>query len=550
MAGGLAKLENTWGELRRRRVFRALAAYVFISWVLLQVADSTFEPMGLPDWSQRALIVGLLVGLLPATILAWIYDWRAGKVVRTPAAEAGAAAAPTPALPHDAAAPALPLPLPSRGTTPKSETIVSVAILPFTDLSPGHDQDWFCDGLAEEIIDTLCCVRGLRVASRTASFRFRDGSVDPREIGRQLGVDAILEGSVRKAGERLRITAQLVDAGDGYHRWSETYDRELSDVFAIQTEIAREVVASLKLSLNRADATRATRYAPTNMAAYEYYLRGRQYARQITQQAWRQAPPMYRRAIELDPNYAPAHAGLADILAQQILWRHARAEDVLPEASAAASRALDLAPDLAEAHVAQGHIRSLGGDAAGANRAFERAIALNPELPEAYYYYGRHCFAHGDYRRAADLQREAFRLRPDDPSVLALSVSSLDALGETAQAHAVAQDALAALLHQLAIEPDNARLHYMTALTFQRLGRGDEGVPHIEQALRQCEGDFGTLYNAACFFSLRGDAERALDLLERSLDIGMGYPDWIEHDTDFAALRALPRFKALMARLR
>ena len=547
MAGMLTKVEGTWSELRRRRVFRAMAAYVFVSWVLLQVADSTFEPMGLPDWSQRVLIISLLVGLVPAAILAWIYDWRAGRVVRTPAVETE----PTAARPGSAPVPALSAPASTESVEAAGkDCIAAVAILPFSDLSPGHDQDWFCDGLAEEIIDTLCCVRGLRVASRTASFRYRDGSVDPREIGRLLGVDAILEGSVRKSGGRLRITAQLVNAHDGYHHWSETYERDLADVFAIQTQIAGRVVHSLKLSLQGPGAARATRYAPTNMAAYEYYLRGRQFAGQITQRAWRQAPAMYRRAIELDPDYAQAHAGLADILAQRILWRHARAEELLPEASAAASRALDLAPDLAEAHVAQGHIRSIAGDAAGANRAFERAIELNPELPEAYYYFGRHCFAQGDYRRAAELYSETFRLRPDYPSVLSLSSNAHQACGETDAALAVAQQALTALLHQLTIEPDNARMHYMTGQILQRLGRGSEGVPYIEEALRLHGEEFGTMYNAACFYSLHGDHDRALDLLEQSFDLGMGYPDWIEHDSDLAPLRELPRFQALMARLR
>ncbi len=543
MAGRLAKVGFTWGELRRRRVFRALAAYIFVCWILLQVADSTFAPIGLPEWSQRALIIALGVGLLPATILAWIYDWRAGRVVRTPAIDPPAAL--PAAAPDVAEAGAAVAALPG----PAIEMIASVAILPFTDLSPGHDQDWFCDGLAEEIIDTLCCVRGLRVASRTASFRVRDGSVDPREIGRQLGVDAILEGSVRKAGERLRITAQLVNARDGYHHWSETYDRDLSDVFAIQTEIAREVAASLKLSLRGPGANRATRFAPSNLAAYEYYLRGRQYARQTTGQAWRQAASMYRRAIEIDPDYAQAHAGLADILAQQMLWRHAHPTEVLAEASAAASRALDLAPDLAEAHVAQGHIRSLSGDASGANRSFERAIELNPELPEAFHYYGRHCFAHGDFGRAAAMYREAFRLRPDDPSVLALASSALQALGDDAAARATSEQALVALQNQLGIEPDSARLHYMTALTLQRLGRGDEGVRHIDEALRLHGEEFGTLYNAACFYSLQQDTDRALDLLERAVALGIGYPDWIAHDADFAPLRPLPRFQALVASL-
>ncbi|MBL8272303.1 MAG: hypothetical protein JNJ74_00735, partial [Xanthomonadales bacterium] len=301
---------RTLGEFRRRRVFRVAAAYLVFGWLLLQVADATFEPLGLPAWSQRVLIFAVAAGFVLACVLAWIYDYTAGRVVRTPPMPVAAAGAEVVAQAAGAVA------------APAAQGGSSVAILPFTDLSPEHDQDWFCDGLAEEIINAMCCVRGLRVASRTASFRFRDGSVDPREIGRLLAVEAILEGSVRKAGDRVRVTAQLIGAGDGYHLWSETWERRMEDIFAIQDEIARKVAQALKRTLAGEAEGRSERYAPRNLEAYEFYLRGRQLAGQTTVRAWHQAPPMFRRAIALDPDYAQAHAGLADILSQLILWRY------------------------------------------------------------------------------------------------------------------------------------------------------------------------------------------------------------------------------------
>ena len=322
----------------------------------------------------------------------------------------------------------------TRCRAARLETGASIAILPFTDLSAAKDQDWFCDGLAEEIIDALCCVRDLRVASRTASFRFRDGSVDPREIGTQLRVGAILEGSVRKAGDRVRITAQLIDAGNGYHLWSETYDRRLEDVFAIQTEIARKVSAALRVSLT-GDELRASRTLCDAQHAGARVLPARSPAWRPRSACidWQQAPAMFRRAIELDPDYAQAYAGLADVLAQKLLWRFVHAEDVLPEATRAAHRALELAPDLAEAHVALGHMRSLTGDNEGATRSFERALELNPELFEAYYYFARHCVAHGDFARAAELFRAAFDVRPDDFTVLGTDSRALESIGEHAR---------------------------------------------------------------------------------------------------------------------
>lgn len=553
-------------EFRRRRIFRTMAAYLVGSWLLMQVANVTFPPLGLPDWLQRVLIVALILGIVPAFALAWLYDITAHGIVRTPAR---ADPAPAPAVGRLGTVQAPPTAsragskAADAGTAAvrsadeaalvEAETLrptdASIAILPFTDLSPAKDQDWFCDGLAEEIIDALCCVRRLRVASRTASFRFRDGSVDPREIARQLRVGAILEGSVRKAGERVRITAQLVDAGNGYHLWSESWDRRLEDVFAIQGEIARKVSAALRVSLTGDEAERRERYAPRNAHAHEFYLRGRQLGGRVSCSDWLLALPMFRRAIELDPEYAQAYAGLADSLAQLLLWRFARAEDVLPEAMRAAHRALELAPDLAEAHVALGHVRSLTGDNDGATRSFERALSLNPELFDAHYYFARHCFAHGDYARAAQLFTQAFAVRPDDFTVLGLATQAFDSIGEHARADATAREALAGLEHQLELDPTYVRGHYFAACLLARFGRRDAGLAHIETALRLQPDDFGVLYNAACYYSKAGDAARALDLLERACQQAGGSRDWFDHDSDLDPLRDNPRFQALLDRL-
>jgi len=552
-------MQQWFSELKRRRVFRAMAAYFVGAWLLLQIASVVFPPLGLPEWSQRVLIYALATGVVPAFVLAWIYDLTRGGIVRT-------AASTPPGDRRDAATSseidAL-LPVPSAkviAEPPRSaaegvasadaERGASIAVLPFADLSPAHDQDWFCDGLAEEIIDALCCVRRLRVASRTASFRFRDGSVDPREIGRLLQVGAILEGSVRKAGERARITAQLIDAATGYHLWSETYDRRLEDIFAIQSEIARKVSSALKLSLTGEDAERCERYAPRNVHAHEFYLRGRQLAGLTNGPAWRRAPAMFRRAIELDPDYAHAHAGLADMLAQLVLWRFESPQAMLPEAERAANRALELAPDLAETQIALGHVRAIKGDDQGATRAFERALELNPELPEASYYFARHLSTLGEAARAAELYIQAWNARPDDYTVLAMAVSPFDAIGADQRALEIAEQAREGLQRQVELDPDNARAHYLLAGVLARLGRAADGKPHIDAALRLRPDEFATLYNAACYYSLAGETERALELVDRAVRSGEGNLAWIEHDADLVALRPDPRFQALLAEQR
>ena len=244
-----ARLRTTLSEFRRRRVFRVAVAYLIVGWLLVQVAEATFEPLGLPPWSSRLLIVLLALGFVLACVLAWIYDVQPHGIERTPALpEPIAANGDTPTRRATDAVPPQPVALPP----PEA----SVAILPFSDMSEGGDQDYFCDGLAEEILNALAKVRGLHVASRTASFRFRDGSATPADIGRELHVAAIVEGSVRKAGDRVRVTAQLVNASNGYHLWSENFDRNLADIFAIQEEIARNVVNAVRPTLASARGLR------------------------------------------------------------------------------------------------------------------------------------------------------------------------------------------------------------------------------------------------------------------------------------------------------
>jgi adenylate cyclase len=540
MAGWWQRSKTHFAEVRRRRVLRALGLYVVASWVAMQVADVTFEPLGVPAWTKRALIITLAAGFVPAAILAWVYDLTRHGLRKTPAAPTATAAADTGG--GNAAARSEP-----AETAPPFSPLAAVAVLPFADLSPSHDHGWFCDGLAEEIIESLCCVKGLRVASRTAAFRFRDGATDPREIGRLLGVDAILEGSMRVAGGRMRVGAKLVDAREGYQAWAETFERPATDVFAVQREIAEAVARAMRLSLAAPPPGRGEKHAPRSLEAYQAYVRGRQLVGQYTQRAALDAPAHFRRAIALDPGYAQAYAGLADALALQAQWRFAPAAQVLPEGAAAASRALDLAPDLAEAHMAQGHLRSLGGDGDGARRAFERALALNPGLFDAWSYYARHCYAHGEHARAAELFERAHRVRPDDYAPLVFVASALYAAGDDVGARAMARRAADGLLRQCALEPDNVRAHYLAPSVLHQSGRVEEARAIAQRALTLGGDDWSTLYNLACYHAHAAEPEQALALLERATAAGGGDPDWLRHDPDLVSLHGLPRFEALLA---
>jgi len=520
-------------ELKRRKVFRVAAMYVVAAWLLLQLADVTFEPLGLPRWAQTFVIVLAAVGFPFACILAWAYDVGPKGIERTPPADA-----------------------PTSPVAEPAETVVepassSVAILAFADLSAERDQEYFCDGIAEEIINALCCVKDLRVASRTSSFQFRNRAIDSREIGRQLGVTHLLEGSVRRAANRVRVTAQLIDAGTGYHRWSETFERELADVFAIQTEIARNVVESLRVTLSPAEASRLEMEGTRNGEAYDCYLRARHLVWQTSDTSWRAARLLFRRAVELDPEFAHAWAGLASCIANEYSWRTDEVNpDVITEALAASERARALAPGLAEADVARGFVLMMLGRLDESAAAFDAAIKSNPGLFDAWYHYARLCVMQGESRRAAELFERAMTLDPDDFQSVGLLIMARTAAGDSGHEPALAAELVSRARRYLSQSPDDARAHYFLGGALLQLGRKREGLDAADRAVELRPNEFGTLYNAGCVYANAGEDERALDLLDAAVAQRRGNLTWIERDSDYARLREHPRFKRIVARLR
>jgi TolB-like protein len=300
----------------------------------------------------------------------------------------------------------------------------SIAVLAFVNMSNDPENEFFSDGIAEEIINALSKVKALRVASRTSSFSFKGKSEDIVEVGCKLKVHTVLEGSVRKAGNRLRVTAQLINVADGYHLWSERYDRQLEDVFAIQDEIADNIVRALRVVLGE-DEKRALGKAPTeNVQAYEYYLRGRQIAYQLRRSPLQYARRMFDRAIELDPNFARAYAGTADCCSfLYMYWDSSNAN--LEVADASSQRALELDPGSAEAHTSRGVALNLRQDYAAARREFETALKLDPKLFEAHYFYARACLTEGKFEEAIVHYRNAWQARPEDYQAILLSSDAL-----------------------------------------------------------------------------------------------------------------------------
>ncbi|HSN73060.1 MAG TPA: tetratricopeptide repeat protein [Steroidobacteraceae bacterium] len=524
------------GELRRRKVFRVAAAYVVVAWLLLQLADVTFEPLGLPAWTQTFVIVLAAVGFPFACIFAWIYDVTPQGVERTPrsagtdAEEAPGAAPPEPS---------------SVTATPNS-----VAILSFADMSPERDQEYFCDGVAEEIINALCCIEDLRVASRTSAFQFKGRAADSRDIGRILGVRHLLEGSVRKSGNRIRVTAQLIDAATGYHAWSETFERELADVFAIQTEIAQSIVRAMRVKISPTEASRLELGGTRDPQAYDCYLRAKHLQWQTSDTTWPAARALYRRAVELDPQFALAWAGLATCIAVEHAWQLGGGQPALVgEALAASERALALAPDLPEALVAKGHLLMIDGRYDESAAEFARATQLNPGLFDAWYHYGRLWVTRGDPVRAAPFFERAMQIDPEDFQSPTLRMMVGRQIDPPEEIDRLAREVLRRTDAYLANNPEDPRAHYFRAGALLHLGRRAEAFEAADRAIALRPHEFASLYNVACVFAHAGEHDRALDLLDEAVAEGRGNREWLLSDPDWSELRDHPRFRSILGRL-
>jgi adenylate cyclase len=427
------------------------------------------------------------------------------------------------------------------------ERIRSIAVLPFADLSAERDQEHFSDGVAEEILNALSKVGGLHVPARTSCFAFRGVSLDAREIGKRLGVETLLDGSIRKAGKRVRISVQLVDASNGYQLWSERFDREIEDIFAIQDEIARSVLESLGLALTEREEFRFLKPTTTNIEAYEFYLRGRKLYHKWTRQSVKFARQMFERAVKVDPDFAAAWAGLANAYVD--LFRWSRKPRDLEEAKRASENALKLNPNSAEAHVSVGQALAIQRRYEEAAIAFDRAIKEDPTVYEAYYLYGRAMVESGDVEKAVELFEKAQQVRPDDYESHTLRAQALTELGREDEARHANQVAVECIEKHLELNPDEARAYSLGASVLIRLGQNERSKQWTQQAMTLAPADPLVLYNAACNWALLGETDHALDGLERAIEAGVAVGDWINHDPDFASLRGHPRFQAIVKRI-
>src|SRR5438067_3813526 len=421
----------------------------------------------------------------------------------------------------------------------------SVAVLPFVNMSGDPEQEYFSDGITEDIITDLSKVSGLFVVARNTAFTFKGKTMEAPQVAKHLGVNFILEGSVRKAGARVRVTGQLIHGKDGGHVWADRYDRDLTDIFAIQDEITHAIVEQLKVKLLPQEKKSIGQTPTANVEAYTYYLRGRDFFNRHSKRYFQLARRMFAKAVELDPLYARAYAGIADCDSFLFLWY---GEDIGIESILDTSaKALALDDKLAEAHASRGLALSLKHQYEQATAEFEQAIALGPNSFEAHYLYARASFAQGKLERAAALFERAAEIKPDDYQSVCLLIQVYRSLGRDGEKENAARRGIERAERELTLHPDNPRPAYLGAAALVTLGQNDRAKEWLARTLAIDPDDILTQYNAACIYSRLGEIDTAVDVLERLLPhANHETKAWIKHDSDFDPLREHPRYQKIL----
>lgn len=513
-------MKGFFQELRKRHVVKVSIAYLVIAWLVLQLADVIFPALGLPDWSITLALGLLAIGFPVALVLAWVFDVTPGGIERTdPVRE-------TPAS------------IPVQNTLTRD---LSIAVLPFPDLSAEQDQEHFCDGLTDELLNVLTCIPNLRVASRTSSFAFKGKDANLDEVSEKLNVGHVLEGSVRKAGNRVRISAKLIGVKNDSTLWSETYDRELSDIFEIQDDIATRILEALKLKLVVGVHT-----APTtkNAKAYEYFLRGRGNTITYASHDVDQARVLFEKAVELDPEFIRAWISLAEVNATSAIFLGG-GEAAQRGADRASEKAMALAPDLAGSHLARGFAQMACQSYADAEKAFQKALELDPTQVRIWHWLARTAHHQGHKQKELEYFAKATELDPEDWESPVLALASYKRLGDFDSARHSATVAIARIEQHLEDYPDNPRAHYLGLGALTVLDEHEKAGQWARRALELGENDAATHYNVACYYSGIGEIDKALDLLENSIQSR----SWIENDADLDPIRNHPRYQAFIETL-
>ena len=575
------KASNFFAELKRRNVYKVAVAYVVVGWALAQGIAQVFPVFDIPNWAVRLMVLAIVIGFPIALVIAWAFELTPEGIKRTedvdPAVDSRAKSHAWIYVVIVAALLSISLFFLGRFTARNSTgassnefPAKSIAVLPLLNESGDPRDEYFSDGLSEELIAALAQIRGLKVIGRSSSFRFKDRKEEPKAIGEKLGVSTLLDGTVRKQGDRVRIVAELVNAADGIQLWTRTFDRELKDIFAVQEEIARAVAESLKVTLLGAQDRPGQRGAPSSVEAHNAYLQGHFHFQRRNLEDYRKAVSYFDQAIRLDPDYALAYAErseawtfIGDLTGQrEPAWSKARTD---------AEKAVAIAPALAEAHAALGWVRFfIDWKFAEGLSELKRAKELSPANPTAndllarvIVYLGRVDEAERQARHAVELDPLSVIAQGNLARVL-LFAGKLDEADAAARKAAELQPASASshrwqvvvavlrgdretALREAQLEPDEGYRRFELALAQQL--QGDRQAADAALADLIANGRDQLAYQIAEVYAVRGEKDKAFEWLQIAFD---------DHDTGTLALlvdpllrglRDDPRYKNLLAKL-
>ena len=516
---------SLFNELKRRNVIKVGLAYIVVAWLILQVADVLLNNLGSPDWVFKTILFVLIAGLPVVLLFSWVFDWTPEGLQRT-----------------DDLTPESIVSAPNTVAIPSGP---SVAVLPFVNMSGDPDNEYFSDGLTEELLNVLAKISALKVAARTSSFHFKGQTGDVTQIGRRLGVASVLEGSVRKSGAQVRITAQLINTADGYHLWSETFDRQLDDIFAVQDEISSAVADALQVKLLDGGADQGFIGGTSSAEAFQSYLLGVHHRNRGDHiETLRDAIAAFEEAVALDPGYAKAYAVLAKSWVQMAANSFCSYEEGTGKAEAAANKAIELAPNLADAYMAMTWVlSSLKHDYVAAQQAINKALTLNPGNAEILMEFARGRCYQGHAEDAILAARRALDLDP-------VSLTANHFLGHILYFSRRYDEAIPALRRTLEMNPDYPKPHYFISMALfwqgdveaaweeiqqepldwmrwaassvilHRLGRVDEARENFANLAADDEQEFATIQRADVYAQW-GDFESAF----KNLDLAFKYGD-------------------------
>ncbi len=572
---------NVFAELKRRNVYKVAVAYAIVSWLLIQVATQVFPFFEIPNWAVRLIVLAIVIGFPIALVIAWAFELTPEGLKRTEDVDVelqkrtkshawiyvvvigGAISVALFSLGRSTAGSKAP------ATPPNELPAKSIAVLPFVDLSQAKDQEYFCDGISEEILDALAKVQGLRVVARTSSFSFKGKNADVAEIGQKLNVQNVLEGSLRREGNRIRVTAQLINARDGFHIWSDTFERELQSVFVVQDEITRSIVDALKIKLAVAPAQRSR----PNTQAYDDYLRGLYLSNKSDEESLRQSLTWFERALEKDADLASAWTGIA----KAWLWladAYIKPLEAYPKVRDAAVKALAMDEQEAEAHCYFGETkRILDRNLSGDEAELKRALEIDANSATAYLFLALLKSAQGDLDEGVKEIKRAEKLDPYSPTIISFAVGIYGAAGRfddgiaagkrmvqldpsyiyfepaLAEAYRAKGDLpAAAAIYEKAREQTHSPSGGL-AITYAKMGRTDDARRILDQLLEKSRHQYVSGESIAAVYIALGEYDNAFSWLERAFEEHSAPLYSFAFYPDFRPLRSDPRFADLLRRI-